>query len=205
MTHSSTIGVSPKRTIEDMIKPLPYLLLVLLCCASGAVPAHEGHHEAAAEAAAAAPTASDTGLDTPQIELVVQREGADIVFYLDDYASNAPLQGLQVSVRSGTLTLQAAPSGEGSYRIAGDLIGGDSAQPLQISVHGAGIDAQLQAVLPAAPAAESVGHDAAARQRDQPGRGWILAAGFAAVLLAGGAWWRRRRREGRALRGAGAA
>ena len=185
-----------------MTKPgvaLPYLLVLSLCCAAGAVSAHEGHHEAEPEAAAvpAAPPAPRATLDTPQVELVVQREGGDIVLYLDDYATNAPLNGLQLSVRSGTLTLQAAQSGEGVYRIAGDLIDGRGEQPLEISVHGAGIDAQLQAVLPAAAVQPGGAPEAA------PHNAWWLAAAPAALILLGGGWLLRRRHERRVAPGFG--
>ena len=177
---------------------LSYLLVLSLCCAAGAVSAHEGHHEAEPEAAAvpAAPPAPRATLDTPQVELVVQREGGDIVLYLDDYATNAPLNGLLLSVRSGTLTLQAAQSGEGAYRIAGDLIDGRGEQPLEISLHGGGIDAQLQAVLPAAvqPGGEP---------EASPHNAWWLAAVPAALILLGGGWLLRRRHERRVAPGFG--
>ena len=182
--------------------PLSYLLAVLLCCVSGAVLAHEGHHEdepeAVAPAVAPAPRAT---LDTPRIELVAQREGSDIVLYLDDYATNAPLDGLQVSVRSGSLTLQAAAGGEGAYRIAGDLIDARVEQPLDISVHGAGLDARLQAVLP--PAAEAVPAEQATLARHD--LWWIAAAVLVALSLFGIVWLLRRRREERVAQGLGTA
>ena len=184
-----------------MTKPgVTFLLALSLCCAAGAVSAHEGHHEAEPEAAAvpAAPPAPRATLDTPQVELVAQREGGDIVLYLDDYATNAPLNGLQLSVRSGMLTLQAAQSGEGTYRIAGDLIDGRGEQPLEISVHGTGIDAQLQAVLPAAAAVQPGGAPEVASHNI-----WWLAATPVALILLGGGWLLRRRREGRAAPGFG--
>ncbi len=181
--------------------PLSYLLAVLLCCVSGAVLAHEGHHEdeleTVAPAVAPAPRAT---LDTPRIELVAQREGSDIVLYLDDYATNAPLDGLQVSVRSGSLTLQAAAGGEGAYRVAGDLIDARVDQSLDISVHGAGLDAQLQAVL--SPAAEAVPAELTAPARHDV---WWIAAAVLAACLLGAAWLLRRRREGRVAQGLGTA
>lgn len=182
--------------------PFSCLLVVLLCCASGKVLAHEGHHDAEPEAVtpAAAPAPRAT-LDTPRIELVAQREGSDIVLYLDDYTTNAPLDGLQVSVRSGSLTLQAAASGEGAYRIAGDLIDARVEQPLNISVHGTGLDAQLQAVLP--PAAEAAPGGPAEPARHDVW--WIVAAVLAALGVLGVVWLLRRRREGRVAQGLGTA
>jgi len=182
--------------------PLSYLLAVMLFCVSGAALAHEGHHEAEPEAAvAAAVPAPRAALDTPQIELVVQREGSDIVLYLDDYTTNAPLDALQVSLRSGSLTLQAAASGEGAYRIAGDLIDARSEQPLDILVHGAGLDARLQAVLPPAAEAQPAGEAAPAWHDEW----WIAAAVLAALTLLGAVWLLRRRRAGRSAQGLGTA
>jgi len=132
---------------------------------------------------------------------VAQREGGDIVLYLDDYASNAPLNGLQVSVRSGTLTLQAAASGEGSYRIPGDLIDAQAQPTLAIAVHGAGIDAQLQAEVPPAEHAAQVGTAAV----DPPRPLWIIAIALAALVAAAAGWRLRRRRNGRVVRGLGTA
>ncbi len=182
--------------------PLTFLLAAWLCCLPGSVLAHEGHHEAEPEAAApVAVPAPHTALDTPQIELVAQREGEDIVLYLDDYASNAPLSGLQVGVRSGTLTLQAAANGEGTYRIAGDLIDARTEQALDISVHGAGLDAQLHAVLPSAAVADHAEHAESAWHDAR----WIVAAVPAALILLGVGWLLRRRRGGRTAQGFGAA
>lgn len=182
--------------------PLSNLLAVLLCCASGAALAHEGHRGAAPEAVAPTVTpAPRAALDTPQLELVVQREGTDLVLYLDDYDTNAPLNGLQVSVRSGTLTVQAAASGEGVYRIASDLLDGLEGQPLDIAVHGPGIDARLQAPLPAVIAPDHVAHAEPAR-RDQV---WIIAAAAAVLLVLAIGWLLWRRRNARAARGLGTA
>jgi len=118
------------------------LLLVLHVQAS----AHEGHHHDEPQPAAGAPAAPG---GTPRIEAVAQREGGDIVLYLDDYASNAPLDGLQVAVRSGTVAVQVA-GGEGRYRFPADLLTGQGAQPLALSVHGQGFDTELAVELPAA-------------------------------------------------------
>ena len=189
------------------------LLAASLCCLCGAALAHEGHHEAEPDAdsapAAQAPAAPRSALDTPQIELVVQREGRDLVLYLDDYATNAPLNGLQVAVRSNTLTLQAAPNGEGTYRVPGDLIDQPGGEPLQIEVHGAGIDAHLQAPLPAAADADHAAPAEAPAQVPAPVPEYSsprIAAALLAVLLAiGAAWLLLRRRQGRAARRLGAA
>ncbi|HZR34831.1 MAG TPA: hypothetical protein VFA75_05610 [Nevskia sp.] len=176
MKTSSTIRALPRRATE--------LFAALLLVLHGQAAAHEGHHhdEPQPSAVSAAPVAADA---VPRIEAVAQREGGDIVLYLDDYASNAPLDGLQVSVRSGTLTLQAA-GGEGRYRIPADLLGGQDAQPLAVSVHGAGFDAALEVELPAAapPAAPPPASSLLPR----------LASAALILGLLGAAWLLRRRR-----------
>jgi hypothetical protein len=148
--------------------------------------AHEGHRHEEVEAQAA--MAQPFALDTPQVEAVAQHEDGDIVLYLDDYASNAPLDGLQVSVRSGTLTLQAA-GGKGRYLVPADLLPGSGT--LELLVQGAGIDTRLQVEL--APAAA---HEAAPVRgglfRAWPGAAVLVAALSIAVLVT----WRLRRRHG---------
>lgn len=195
----------PPMTMNLRSLLLTGLLAASLCGWCGAALAHEGHHEAQPDAdsaaAAQAPPAPRSTLDTPQIELVAQREGRDLLLYLDDYASNAPLNGLQVAVRSDTLTLQAAASGEGVYRVAGDLLDGHPGAPLQIDVHGAGIDAHLQAPLP--PAAEQ--HAAAPAEAALPVTPRIVVALIAVLFAAGAAGLLWRRRRGRGARRLGAA
>jgi len=164
-------------------KPGTKLLAALLLGCCGSALAHQGHRHDDSEEAPA-PHAS---ADTPQLEVVAQREGAELVFYIDDYASNAPLDGLQVGVRSGALTVEAA-GGTGRYAIPVEVLGAPLHQPLQLSVHGAGIDAQLPVDLPAAaaqPVAEHAPHPAWAERL-------LSAALILVVLLA--AWLLRRRR-----------
>lgn len=159
--------------------------LLLGCC--GSVLAHEGHHHDEVEEAPAPAAAPHASADTPQLEVVAQREGAELVFYIDDYASNAPLDGLQVAVRSGALTVEAAGAA-GRYTIPAQVLGAPLGRPLQLSVHGGGVDAQLAVELPAAAAAPEAG--------PAPRPAWaerlLSAALIAVVLLA--AWLLRRRR-----------
>ena len=166
------------------------LLLGLACLGAASAQAHEGHHHDDGDEtpAVASPPPVHAAADTPQLELVAERRGADVVLYLDDYATNAPLDGLQVSLRSGAQLLQAAAAGEGSYRVPADLVG-TGEQALEIEVHGKGLDARLQTTLPAT----SIAAPAAAGSPTIGIKAWIGAA--AAVLLLGGAWLASRRRR----------
>jgi DNA-binding transcriptional LysR family regulator len=177
--------------------PLRRTLQASLCtalfCAITAQ-AHEGHHDEEPEAAPVATTAppAHAAADTPQLELVAERRGPDVLLYLDDYATNAPLDGLQVNVHSGAQLLQAAAAGEGTYRIPGDLIDASKEQTLAVEVHGPGIEAQLQAVLPPA-VAEAAAAPAPTSVRDR-----ILAYAVGAVLFVMLIWALLRRRRGAA-------
>ena len=174
---------------------LPAWLLLGLC--SGAM-AHEGHHDEGAPSPVpvTAPMPHATA-STPQIEAVAQREGRDVVLYLDDYASNAPLDGLQVSLRSGALTAQAA-GGEGRYVVPAELLPA-GVQTLELSVHGAGLEAQLQVELPAA-AGKAAPAPAKSPSAESP-----MGALTVIVVTLLAAWLLRRRRVPRAVREAGAA
>jgi hypothetical protein len=166
--------------------------------------AHEGHDHGAdhdddapvVAAPAPASTAGTTGPGAPtgprappQVELVVTRERGDLVIYIDDYASNAPVDGLQVQLRSGNQLLQAAASGDGIYRLPADLVEAQGQTPVTFLLHGRNLDLQLQTVLPdVAPA--GAGAEPAARN-------WkpLIAALIAAVLVAVLGWLSLRRRR----------
>jgi hypothetical protein len=181
------------RTLPSCIAAL------LLCLVCGPSPAHEGHHDDDVVRPAAAASASASVLDAPPLEVVARREGPDLVFYVDDYASNAPLDDLQLSLHRGAVTLQAA-GGDGVYRVAADLVDGAGAQTLELEVHGEGVDTHLQLALPPEQAALTASASSPI---------WPYARGISIallVLLVGSfGWVRRRKRAGRALRGAGAA
>jgi len=126
------------------------------CIFAGLAHAHEGHDhtsdhdEDARPIAAPAPTGTAT---TPQVEMVVARERKDIVIYIDDYASNSPIDGLQVQIRSGSQLLQASAAGDGIYRVPANLLeqldkSGEAASDFLI--HGNNLDLNLQSVIPAA-------------------------------------------------------
>lgn len=142
------------------------LLLALLALALRA-PAHEGHvHEPAQEvppqAAESMPPPPDDSprmaLSGTHLELVVLRDGdAGLLIYADDYQSNAPLSGLSLQLRSGAHSVQAAPAGEGLYRVPAGVLPAREALPLQIIARGEHWQEQLDGVLAAetraAPAA----------------------------------------------------
>jgi len=156
-------------------------LIVGSCFAVGGLAfAHAGHDRGAEHddraAVAPAPAAAAT---TPQVELVATHEHGDLVIYVDDYASNAPIDGLQVQLRSGNQLLQASASGDGIYRLPAELVEAqDGNTPVTFLLHGRNLDLQVQTVLPDAPSAGE-GSGSAARNRKP-----LIAAVIGALLVA---------------------
>ena len=149
MNASCMIRASRHRVTE----PLRRAVTAALFCIAPLAAAHEADEQPAA--AAPIPTAvPHLEIEQPPLEFVARREDHDLVLYIDDYASNAPLKGLSVEVRAGNAVLQAAESADGTYRIPADLVG-DTAQNLAIGIHGAGIDVELAGTLPAAMPADT--------------------------------------------------
>ncbi len=187
MTTSYTTGVLPKRATS-------FLTCLLLGFCGGAM-AHEGHrHEDAETPSPVAAPAPHAALDTPRLEVVAQREDKDVVFYVDDYATNAPLDDLQLTLRSGAITLQAA-GGEGRYRIPADLLPSEAEQTLDLSVRGPGVDTRLQVQLPAAEK-----HEAAPVPAGLPPLLSRLSGALLILVLLLAAWRLRRRRAPQAGR-----
>lgn len=134
--------------------------------------AHEGedHHEhqhAPEPVLSSAPVAPEvlTGhesretrlaLSSQKLELVAVRDDDQLVIYLDDYASNAPLDGLSVEVVAGSLKIPAVAAGEGRYLVPAKLFDPSASRPVSFLVRGLVkahpgevLDERLDGVLPA--------------------------------------------------------
>lgn len=185
------------------------LVASLALLAAFAVPAHDGvEHgaEAASEAASepanapAADLAGSTSLQapriafsTPQLEVLIVREPAALVIHVDDYATNAPLTGLQLSLQSGAELVAATPAADGSYRVPNAQLAQPLTQvmPLQLRLRGEGINETLRGELPAATEASA---EAAAHAEPHGPRVAGAAALLGLGLIAGFALRLRRRR-----------
>jgi len=82
-----------------------------------------------------------------KVELVLVHELDDLVIYADDFGSNTPLKGLNLSVRIGNQLLRAAEDGEGVYRIPAERIDFTQSQAIKISVQSSSLNEQLQGTL----------------------------------------------------------
>ncbi len=173
---------------------------MLGCMLATAAQAHEGHDHAANHDEDATPIAAPAPIgtaSTPQVEMVVAHERKDIVIYIDDYASNAPIDGLQVQIRNGSQLLQASAAGDGIYRVPADLLekSDQSDKPgeaaANVHIHGKNLDLNLQSVIPPAPQISDM-HPTAS-QRAIP----LLVLLAGALLVAVISWLNLRRRRQR--------
>lgn len=138
-------------------------------------------------------------LSNGRIELVAARIGEQLVFYVDDFATNTPLDGLRVELTAGSLQLLATPAGVGRYVVPTGLFDPSVPRPLNLRIRGPSglhpptqLDEHLQAELPA-----GIGMPAAAvapvltAERLWP---WVLGLPVAFGLLLPLQLWRWQRR-----------
>lgn len=151
--------------------------------------AHEGQdHGPEGAGSGASPPAHPTAVppltdDSPRlsladthVELVVARDGDVLRIWADDYATNAPLDDLAVSVASGSLLLRAL-AGDGTYTVPADRLDPSRANPLRILVRGHGWTSELSGDLPPVPRAHVA-------RGGRPWGGATLFAGMALVAFA---------------------
>lgn len=123
--------------------------------------AHEGHEHKDPDAVPAAPTPTSgnrLALSTARVELLAVREAdGSLSVYADDYASNAPLNGVSLRLTIAGRSLQAAELAPGSWQVPAAVLG-DEAQPQAgFELRSAGWTEVLSAALPARPAVADTG------------------------------------------------
>ncbi|MES2490936.1 MAG: cytochrome c peroxidase [Pseudomonadota bacterium] len=87
-------------------------------------------------------------LQSADVELVLVHELEDLVIYADDFGSNTPLKGLDLSVHISNRLLRAAEDGDGTYRIPAERIDFTQPQAIKLTLQGSGLKQQLQGTLP---------------------------------------------------------
>lgn len=168
------------------------LLWLSLSLFLGQVSAHEGHEHkeeapATEQVQSKEESAARLALHSARVELVAAREGDDLLIYIDDFETNAPLEGLKLQLRAADRVLQARSIAPGLYQIPLDVIPPAGGQ-VEFTLQGEGWQEQLSGVLPAALEAQ-----APTAQRLH----WsVIAAALAsaAVLIGLLLWFLRRRR-----------
>jgi len=182
--------------LSQLRRPVAALSSILLGLASAApLFAHEGHeHGDEVPAPAASPASPRLALESSKVELVAVREPSALVIYVDDYATNAPLDGLVVQLRIGTKLIATQAAGSGTYTVPDDVIDaeGETALPVSFLLHGSGIDERLDGLLPAAsntPDAKANAH------HDSTPSLTIIVSGVFLLVLASAVILVRRRRS----------
>lgn len=92
----------------------------------------------------------------PRVEIVAVREGSDLLLYVDDYASNAPVAGLQVDLQAGGRSLRAAATADGRYRLPADLVDEAATSSTRVTLSGKGIELSMPIEIPPATASAPV-------------------------------------------------
>lgn len=87
-------------------------------------------------------TSTRFALHAPPVDLVGVRDAAGIVLYVDDFSSNAPRAGLEVSFLHGTRAVRAAPEAPGVYRIGMDA-DRPTTTPAVLVIRGAALDLRV--------------------------------------------------------------
>ena len=114
----------------------------------------EAHEAAPSSAASRDSGVSRVAISAPPIELVVVRITDGLLLYVDDYLSNAPLTGLDITLLAGTRASRASAQGNGVYRVPLEIA--DTAmRNIRLVIQGPQIDVRLDATLPDDPAAET--------------------------------------------------
>lgn len=168
---------------------LPGLMLALLVAAGAR--AHDGleHERAGALAAVPSARAPRIAFSTAQVEVLVVREPTALVIYVDDFATNAPRTGLQLSLQTGDQFVTALAAADGSYRVPVETLGTAAAAPLPVDLrlHGDDLDARLHGELPpAAPEPESESASEPKPKPDGRARGSVVATAGAVTAGAAG-------------------
>jgi RND family efflux transporter MFP subunit len=105
-----------------------------MACAS----AHEGHDHGPQAPAAPATVAPRGEAHSERFEIVAVAEGKMLAIYLDDYKTNAPVDGAEVEVETPSGPAQAKPVGDGVYRLDAPFLETGGHIDLIVTVNGGG-------------------------------------------------------------------
>jgi len=115
--------------------------LALLACAVSATPvfAHEGHDHGDGPVVQQQQLAPRLTHASARLEVVALLHGHDLLIYADDYASNAPVPGLRVDVRTSGRLIQALETEPGLCRASLQIEPQEAEVQLEVSLSGEGI------------------------------------------------------------------
>ncbi len=90
---------------------------LIAAIAAGPARAHEGHDHDTPAVANPASVASRGETGSDNFELVAVAQGAELIIYLDRFATNAPIGGATIEVETPEGPAKAEPKDDGTYRL----------------------------------------------------------------------------------------
>lgn len=166
-------------------------IAVLLSIGSPPAGAHEGHDHGADEPPppVTATLSPRTSSASGQLEVVIALSGTQLVVYLDDYASNAPVADAVVDVVAGTQEARATQRATGEYVVDTGALGIDAGETRRHALTLVVETADEADLLPVTlDVTGTPPADAGARTA-----GTLAWWAMPVLLLLGGGWWRRYR------------
>jgi membrane fusion protein, heavy metal efflux system len=166
--------------------------------------AHEGHDHGEQPAAPTADVSPRSEASSPLFEIVAVAKGAELLLYLDRFASNEPVESAIVEIETPSGPMKAAAETGGHYRLAAPFLAKPGRHELIVTVT-AGNEADVLPLTLVVAAAGKSEVPISPRERFisalklpfvEADRQALLigAAGFAAGLVLGAVLLRRRRR-----------
>lgn len=179
-----------------MVRRLYLLLVAALYSAvtSGLALAHEGHDHGPQAPAAPASVLPRGEAHSESLELVAVAQGTALILYLDDYRSNAPVDGASLEIETPDGPKPARALGNGVYRLDAPFLakGGDIGLIVTVAAGERNDIFPVAIEIPVAPA--EAGPDAHAGWLDRV-RHSPIAAGSLGFLLGSAFIWMLRRRQ----------
>jgi hypothetical protein len=176
-----------------MVRKFLSVLAAAMLFAATPAPAHEGHDDSP-QAPMAPATALPRGeAHSEKFELVAVAERDALLFYLDDYRSNAPVDGAKLEVETPDGPKSAAALGNGIYKLEAPFPARSGHLDLIVTVSAGDANDILSITIDIPEPQAAMKANAA---------GWIetlkqspIAAGIVGFLLGGALVWMRRRRR----------
>jgi membrane fusion protein, heavy metal efflux system len=102
------------------------IVLFLLLCCEGAVPAraHEGHDAENAQPASTATASPRLAVNSETYELVAMLDGPRLTIYLDRFRDNVPVTDANITVTINEEATPAEPANDGTYVVVSRQFGG---------------------------------------------------------------------------------
>ncbi|MCJ2036183.1 efflux RND transporter periplasmic adaptor subunit [Methylobacterium sp. J-068] len=124
--------------VAGLLRAFALLCGLALPILSGTVRAHEGHDHGAEPPPVPTATAPRAEAVSERFELVAVAQGADLVLYLDAFASNAPVTGATVAVMTPEGRRKAAETAPGTYRLSAPWLAASDHHDLVVGISSEG-------------------------------------------------------------------